>query len=333
MALAAHPLVVTSLSDVDGAAGVLRLRGFTIEDLIEQEVSYVAAVALLFSEAASGGGDDIGARLLSLPLVLVESGDPFVSLRRAISLVPDDQDDIAVAGACGRLVGCLAGRPEQRGSYVERILRGSAQGVVDDDDVLSLDRCFVVHLDHALNPGTLCCRVAASTGAPLSACITAGLCALQGPLHGGASSAVGLILERELSGPDHVDAWVAARTANKLKVPGFGHPIYRHQDPRTALMRALAIRAGDRRRQRLFVDTALALEHRVLEMSEGKLFANVDFYAACLYATLGIPLALHTPLFFAARVLGWTAHAREQKIFGRVISPEAAYNGPPPRSR
>lgn len=323
------PLVTTALSSVDGDAGVLRLRGFSIEDLVAAGVSYAAAVDLLFS-GELGAADDVEARLVSLPLVALD-GDPFVALRRAIALAAGD-DDVAVAGMCGRLVGALSGRGEQAGGYVARILRGASDADVDDDDVTALDRCFVVHLDHALNPGTLCARVAASTGASLSACITAGLCALEGPLHGGASTAVGFMLEEEMAGPDDVDGWLAARKASKRRVPGFGHPIYRQRDPRAAVLRAIVEQAADRRRQRRFVDTAIALEERVRASSDGKLFANVDFYAACLYATLGVPLALHTALFFAARVLGWTAHVHEQRARGRVISPEAGYDGPPARS-
>ena len=325
------PLLTTALSFVDGEQGVLRLRGFDLQDLIEHDVSYAAGVGLLFTGSLPERDDDVGARLLALPVGVVDAGDPFVALRRAMALV-DGDDDVCVAGACGRLVGALRGKPEQRGGYVERILRGVADGEVDDDDVGALDRCFLVHLDHALNPGTLCCRVAASTGASLSACLTAGLCALEGPLHGGASSAVGRVLEQDLQGPDDVDGWVMAQKAARRRVPGFGHPIYRRRDPRAAVLKTLVERTADRRRQRRFIDTAVALEARVIDSSGGKLFANVDFYAACLYATLGVPLALHTPLFFAARVPGWAAHVREQKERGKTISPDAGYDGPPPRS-
>jgi citrate synthase len=322
------PIVTTALSSVDADAAVLRLRGFSIDDLIAHGIAYADVVDLLLSGELGGSVEE---RLVALPLVPAEAGDPFVALRRSMALVRGD-DDVAVAGLCGRLVGSLSGNAEHAGSYVERILRGVSTGDVDDDDVIALDRCFVVHLDHALNPGTLCVRVAASTGASLSACLTAGLCALEGPLHGGASSAVGRVLEQELRGPDDVDGWLLSQQAQQKRVPGFGHPIYRHRDPRAAILRSLVERTAERRRQHRFVDTAIKLEERVRATSEGKLFPNVDFYAAALYATLGVPLALHTALFFSARVLGWTAHVQEQRRRGKTISPEADYDGPPARS-
>ncbi len=328
------PILTTALSFVDGEAGVLRLRGFSLEELVQHGVSYAAAVGLLFTGSLSEG-DDVAARLLALsppPIDSRPSGQEASALRRAMALIDDDGDAVAAAGVCGRLVGCLGAKPEQSGAYVERILRGVSTGAVDDDDVAALDRCFLVHLDHALNPGTLCCRVAASTGASLIACLSAGLCALEGPLHGGASSAVGRVLEQELQGPDDVDAWLAVQRAQRRRIPGFGHPIYRRGDPRAGLLCSLAQRAADRRGQRRFVDTATALETCMSARSDGKLLPNVDLYAACLYATLDVPVALHTPLFFAARVLGWAAHALEQRAGGRVISPEAGYDGPPARS-
>jgi citrate synthase len=257
-------------------------------------------------------------------------------------------DDLRAAGLYGRLVGLLGPGPQgtttrttiptTTDGYVASILRGvrgSGAGSVDSgrdddgarDDVALLGACFVVHLDHALNPGTLAVRTAASTGASLSACVSAGLGALEGPLHGGASSAVGALLA-DVSGPAAVDATLDALAARRARVPGFGHPVYRRHDPRAAVLRGLCERAAARHGHSV-LDVATALETRVVERSAGRLFANVDFYAAALYATLGIPLQLHTPLFFAARVVGWLAHVREQRAQRRVISPEAGYDGLP----
>lgn len=333
-------IVTTALSSVDGAAGVLRYRGVSLEDLVAAGVDYGHAVGLL----ATGELVDRGAPLNAVAVPAVDVGCAvFPSLRRAIAgVVASDEDAVAFAGACGRSVSRLRGRFVDGGSYASRILRGIADGDVSDSDVEDLDRCFVVHLDHALNPSTLACRVVAATGAPLAASLTAATCALEGPLHGGASTDVGRVLEDDVKDVADVARWWAALRAAKpsdassaspkKKAPGFGHPIYRTRDPRSAVLRALCERAADRRRQRRFIDTAIAVDEVVVRESGGRLFANVDFYAAALYATLGVPRAFHTALFFAARVVGQACHAVEQQQRGRVISPEADYDGVAPRS-
>lgn len=324
--------LTTALSSVEGEAGVLRYRGYTLEDLVAHDVDYGRAVALL----ATGdlGAPSAQAALTAGALPDVDVGGPvFPSLRKAMAAMTphnghNSEDALVVAGRCGRCVSRLRGRFVDGGPYTERILRGIADGNVSDDDVKDLDRCFVVHLDHALNPSTLACRVVAATGAPLLSSLSAATCALEGPLHGGASNDVGRILEDEIKGPDDVAAWWAALRAAKKKAPGFGHPIYRTRDPRAAILRRLCERAADRRGQRRFIDTAIAVDAVVVAESSGRLFANVDFYAAALYATLGVPRVFHTALFFAARVSGQACHAVEQQQRGRVISPEADYDGP-----
>lgn len=347
------PIVTTSLSLVDGHAGLLALRGVRIEDAVE--LGYPAAVALLLGGNAAG--PDVAAALVARPIPPVAAGlagalpplPPMARLRALVAALEeadDDEDrndaghndehrgDVERAGVFGRLVARLGASPRRDGDadvdYVATILRGTqaagAPGPAEDDAAV-LGACFVVHLDHALNPSTLAVRTAASVGASLSACFSAGLGTLEGPLHGGASSAVGELLDG-IAAPDDVDAVLDDRAARRRRVPGFGHPIYRQRDPRAAVLRDLCARAARRHGHRV-LDIAVRVEERVVERSAGRLFPNVDFYAAALYATLGIPLALHTPLFFAARALGWVAHRREQRQQRRVISPEAGYDGPP----
>jgi citrate synthase len=326
------PFLTTAISSVDGAAGVLRYRGVSLGDLVDADVDYGHAVGLVVD---GDEGKDRGADLVAggVPAVAV-GGDVYGSVRAAIDAVVVDADLVVVAGAYGRAVSRLRGRFIDRGSYAFRVLAGVADGDVDVDDARDLDRCFVIHLDHALNPSTLALRVAASTGAPFASAAIAALSTLEGPLHGGASSDVGALLETVVArglDDDGVRQWWQALRAQKAKAPGFGHPIYQRRDPRAAPLRALCERAAARRGERRFLDAAVAVERAVVEQSGGKLFANVDFYAACLYATLGVPRALHTALFFAARVSGWAAHVAEQRARGRVLSPEAGYDGPPAR--
>jgi citrate synthase len=348
--------VTTALSSVDGAAGVLAYRGMPLEQAVR--LRYPAAAALLLG-GDPAGADDVDARLFARPLPAempqwaTMAGDrpPMARLRMIAALLHrrspdparhrpggaddnynDDDDDIAWAGCCVRALAAVGPRaqaghpPATDTGFAGTVLAGVAD--VDAESAALLDTCFVVHLDHALNPSTLAVRVAASVGSSLSACFDVGLGTLEGPLHGGASTAVGALLDT-IERPGDVDAALDDRAARRSRVPGFGHPVYRTKDPRAAILRALCERAAVHRREHRYLDVALRIEEFVRTRSQGRLFANVDFYAAALYATLGVPLAWHTPLFFAARALGWVAHIREQRARGRVLSPEAGYDGPP----
>jgi citrate synthase len=340
----APPLVTTALSSVDGVGGVLAFRGVRLEDAVR--LPY-AAVASLLLEGDTGGAPGIADRMMALPLgegaraiaEQVKRRPPMAQLRAlAAAFDDDDEDDVAWAGRCVRSISLLRPRSPSHASRSTSLAGAVLAAVVDDgddggdDDVGAaiLEACFVVHLDHALNPSTLAVRVAASVGSSLSACFGVGLGTLEGPLHGGASSAVGALLDG-IARPNDVEVALEALAARKERVPGFGHPVYRLRDPRADVLRALCERAASHRRQHRFLDVAARLDARVRERSQGRLFPNVDFYAATLYATLGVPLAWHTPLFFVARALGWVAHVREQRARGRVISPEAGYDGPPVR--
>jgi citrate synthase len=327
------PFLTTGLSFVDGERGRLILRGVPLEACVK--MPYAHAAGLLLGES----GDDIARRLLALPLpdsvaamhALSSSLGPMGKLRAVATLLHgDDHDDVAWAGRCVRAISALgpaAGSRALRDDFVALVLAGVSPDV-DDESVAILGACFVVHLEHALNPSTLAVRVAASVGSSLSACFGVGLGVLEGPLHGGASTAVGSLLDR-IERPNNVDEVLNGLASQRQRVPGFGHPVYRHKDPRSAILRVLCERAAAHRRHSRFLDVATTIEERMRVRSDGRLFANVDFFAATLYATLGVPLAWHTPLFFCARALGWVAHRREQQARGRVISPDAGYDGPP----
>ncbi|MBM4282837.1 MAG: citrate/2-methylcitrate synthase [Deltaproteobacteria bacterium] len=350
------PLVTTALSLVDGEAAVLAYRGVRLEEAVA--LPYAAAAALLLTGDVDKA-DDIARRLVERPLptaviALVApttSLPPMARLRIVAAALEghEQDDDVAWAGCCARAIGVLGPHaptatsavPDGPYAFAAAVLRGVAPAPGDGDDAelahaderaALLDACFVVHLDHALNPSTLAVRVAASVGATQSACFDTGLGTLEGPLHGGASTAVGALLD-VIAHPDDVDAVLDDRGARRLRVPGFGHPIYKARDPRAAVLRSLCERAAAVTGRHRVLDVAVRVEELVRTRSQGRLFANVDFYAAALYATLGVPLAWHTPLFFAARSVGWVAHIREQRARGRVLSPEAGYDGPPLRGQ
>jgi citrate synthase len=187
----------------------------------------------------------------------------------------------------------------------------------------AFDVALSLRADNELNPSTFAARVAAATRADVHGCITAALAALAGPLHGGHALAVYRMLE-EIGSADRLAAVVDARLARGKGFPGFGHPVYRGEDPRTAAMRRAAEAASAENSDRL--ELARAAETRA-RTATGK-FANVDFYLAPLYHAAGIPPELFTPVFAVARIPGWLAHVLEQQTQEGLIRPRAAYVGP-----
>jgi citrate synthase len=179
--------------------------------------------------------------------------------------------------------------------------------------------------DNELNPSTFAARVTAATRADLHGCITAALAALAGPLHGGHALAVYRLLE-EIGTPDRVAPVVGARLGSGKAFPGFGHPVYRGEDPRTAPMRRAAEAAADATADQVWFDLAQAVEARV-RAATGQ-YANVDFYLAPLYRAAGIPPELFAAVFAVARIPGWLAHVLEQQAQEGLIRPRAAYVGP-----
>jgi len=211
------------------------------------------------------------------------------------------------------------------------MLRGEEPG---KDLARAFDVALTLRADNELNPSTFAARVAAATKADVHGCVTAALAALAGPLHGGHALAVYRLLE-ETGSADRVAPVVDARLARGKSFPGFGHPVYRGEDPRTAAMRraaeaAVADAAGAApaggAASRSWLELARAVETRA-RAATGK-FANVDFYLAPLYHAAGIPPELFTPVFAVARIPGWLAHVLEQQAQEGLIRPRAAYVGP-----
>jgi len=178
--------------------------------------------------------------------------------------------------------------------------------------------------DNELNPSTFAARVAAATKADVYGCITAALAALAGPLHGGHALAVYRLLE-EIGAPERLGPVVDARLASGTTFPGFGHPVYQGEDPRTGPMRRAADAAAGAAGDRSWLDLAQLVEARV-HGATGK-FANADFYLAPLYRAAGIPPELFAPVFAVARMPGWLAHVLEQQEQEGLIRPRAAYTG------
>ncbi|HWN84680.1 MAG TPA: citrate/2-methylcitrate synthase, partial [Vicinamibacterales bacterium] len=194
--------------------------------------------------------------------------------------------------------------------------------------VKAFDIALTLHADHELNASTFAARVAAATLTDIYSAVVAAIGTLKGPLHGGANAEVMkmlLDLGENASG-DRIDDFVKGKFARKEKISGFGHRVYKTEDPRATHLRQMSKDLGRRAGHPAWWDMSQRIE--ALVKSEKKLFPNVDFYSASMYYTLGIPIDLYTPIFAVSRMSGWTAHALEQYSNNRLIRPRADYTGP-----
>jgi citrate synthase len=190
----------------------------------------------------------------------------------------------------------------------------------------ALDIALILHADHELNASTFAARVTAATLSDMHSAVVSAIGCLKGPLHGGANEAVFHILEAiNSSGSDPVE-YVKKMLAEKKKIPGFGHRVYHTEDPRATHLRKMSEDLGKSSGQSKWFEWSHAIE--LFVKAEKKLNANVDFYSASTYHTLGIDVDLFTPVFAVSRISGWTAHVIEQLDDNRLIRPRADYIGP-----
>lgn len=194
----------------------------------------------------------------------------------------------------------------------------------DPEMVRAFDVALILHADHELNASTFAARVTAGTMSDMYSSVTSAIGALKGPLHGGANEQVAKMID-EIGDPAVAAQWVLDKLAVKYKVPGFGHRVYRTEDPRATVLRryaeTLSMKLGDTRSYEI---------SRLIEQTmraNSKVYPNVDFYSATVYRLMGIPVELFTPIFAISRITGWTAHILEQWMNNRLIRPRADYTG------
>ena len=194
--------------------------------------------------------------------------------------------------------------------------------------IRALDVALILHADHELNASTFAGRVAAATLTDIYSAIVAAIGTLKGPLHGGANAEVmKLLLELgQTATGERVDEVIRGKLARKEKIPGFGHRVYKTEDPRATHLRRMSQDLGKRSGNTAWFDMSQRIE--ALVKGEKKLNPNVDFYSASTYYALGIPIDLYTPVFAVSRMAGWTAHILEQYANNRLIRPRADYTGP-----
>jgi citrate synthase len=194
-----------------------------------------------------------------------------------------------------------------------------------DEMASTIDMCYVLHADHGMNASTFSARVTIATLSDMYSAITSAIGTLKGPLHGGANEGVIKMLQ-EIGSADHVDSYIHDALAQKRKIMGMGHRVYKALDPRAPHLKRMAqilsVKLGEPK--------WIQMSERIAEimLKEKHLNANVDFYSATVYYSLGIPTDLFTPIFAIARTAGWTAHVLEQLADNRLIRPQSDYTGP-----
>ena len=189
----------------------------------------------------------------------------------------------------------------------------------------TMDVCYVLHADHGMNASTFSARVTIATLSDMYSAITTAIGTLKGPLHGGANEGVIKMLQ-EIGSLEAVDAWVEDALAQKKKIMGIGHRVYKVLDPRAPHLKRMAQILSSQLGEPKWIQ----MSERIAELmlSKKNLHANVDFYSATVYYSLGIPTDLFTPLFAISRTSGWTAHVLEQLADNRLYRPESQYTGP-----
>jgi citrate synthase len=340
----------TEIAEPDKEGGALRYRGVDIEDLVGK-VPYEQVWGLLVD-----GSFEPGLPPAEPWPLTVRSGDARVDVQSALAMlapewgfgalidISDEQAREDLARASVMALSFVAqsargvGRPpvpqtevDKARSIPERFLirwRGEA----NPDHVKAIDAYWISAAEHGMNASTFTARVVASTGADVAAALSAAVGALSGPLHGGAPSRVLKMLD-EVEQLGDADAWVKQALDRGERLMGFGHRVYRAEDPRARVLRRTARELGSTR-----FEVAEALEKAALaELKARKpdrvLATNVEFWSAVILDMADIPAELFTPMFTCARVAGWSAHILEQKREGRLIRPTAKYVGEPPRSR
>jgi citrate synthase len=356
----------TTLGDVRGEAGFYHYRQYSAVDLavtrtFEEVWQLLVDGALPDRDAAAGFRHEV-APLRHLPPVtagllaeVAGTGEPLAGLRTCLSMAaaecglrpvldlsPGDRRDDALRMAAltptilcalhrlGRGLAALPPRDDlgHAANYLW-MLTGSEP---DSRRVAALERYLVATIDHGFNASTFTARVVTSTGADVGSAVVAAIGALSGPLHGGAPSRALALLD-QIATPDRIDEVVVDAIERGERIMGFGHAVYRTDDPRSLMLRATASELADDERSRALVDFARRVEARVVELLAlhkpgRRLRANVEFYAGVVMTLCGIPPEMFTPTFTVSRMVGWTANVLEQAQDPRIIRPSARYVGP-----
>jgi len=348
----------TRLSDVQGDAGVLIYGGYNINELAGK-ISYEECVYLLYHGHLPNRTqlDELKKRLVGereLPKGVIDflqnapkNAGPMDVIRTGVSMLglydtgENHTDNLDVNR---RRAKSIVAKIPIITAYFHRARHGKPllspsktlgeaanflyliNGTEPNQEMVdTIDLCYVLHADHGMNASTFSARVTIATLTDIYSAVTSAIGTLKGPLHGGANEGVIKMLQ-EIGSPDKVDAWVEDALAQKKKIMGIGHRVYKTLDPRAPHLRDMAIKLSSKIGETKWIQ----MSDRIAKiMKERKnLNANVDFYSATVYYSLGLPTDLFTPIFAIARTSGWTAHILEQLADNRLIRPQSQYVGP-----
>lgn len=345
------------ISDVNGEEGELIYSGYDIHDLAEhstfEEVVYLlwkgelptrAALNELKQQLNAEAG--LPAGIVDFIGAIPKSAGPMDMLRTVTSALsffdPDsgDMSDEANQRRAIRLTarfptivttfqrvrnGQKAIEPRKELSIAGNFLFTLRGELPDEVATRTMDVALILHADHELNASTFAARVTAATLSDMYSAIVSAIGTLKGPLHGGANEGVIKNL-LEIGSADRIEPWLKQALAQKKKIMGFGHRVYRTEDPRATHLREMSRQLGERTGEKKWYEMSRKMEE--VMMREKHLNPNVDFYSATTYYALGIPTDLFTPIFACSRISGWTAHVLEQYRNNRLIRPRAEYVGP-----
>lgn len=343
---------------IDGDAGVLSYRGIDIHELAEhstfEETTFLLWNGFLPNElqlreftTQLALAWSVDQRIIDMMRTFPKDATPMEVLRTTVSALSfydaDEKDNSHDANV--RKSYKLTAQVAMIVAIYDRIRKGKEivppdrtlthaanflwmlNGVKPSDTATkTMDMALVLHAEHELNASTFAARVIAATLSDIHSAITGAIGALKGPLHGGANEGVmRLLLKIDKEGADPVE-YVKNMLAAKQKISGFGHRVYKTEDPRATHLRKMSEQLGKDSGQPKWYDMSRAIELHI--NADKRLNANVDFYSASTYATLGIDIDLYTPIFAVSRIAGWAAHVIEQLDDNRLIRPRAEYIGP-----
>jgi citrate synthase len=342
---------------IDGYAGILSYRGYNIHTLADNAI-FEEVIYLLWNGSLPKQGeleqikkDLVAARALPAPVVdflrSVPKSNSMDMLRTAVSMLSlydAEAQDMSTEANHRKAIRLMAqtativtsfdhlrkGEPVIEGDpslgFAANFLYTLTGKKPDEVMERAFDVAMILHADHELNASTFAARVTAATLSDIYSSVTSGIGALKGPLHGGANQDVINWLLKLGDEEEAVDA-VKNTLARKVKIPGFGHRVYRTEDPRATHLRVLSEELGKRTGHEKLYRLSMRMEETI--KSAKGLQPNVDFYSASAYYSLGIPIDLYTPIFAVSRMAGWTAHVLEQYHNNRLIRPRADYKGKP----
>jgi citrate synthase len=320
---------------IDGEAGILSYRGIDIHELAVrstfEETTYLLWNGRLPNEAELqefsaqlAAARSLDPKIVALLKSFPATATPMEVLRKSYRLTSQVAMIVAVYDRLRKDLPVV--EPDPSLSHAANFLWLLNGEKPSETATRTLDVALILHADHELNASTFAARVIAATLSDIHSAVTGAIGALKGPLHGGANEAVmRMLFAIDKAGADPVE-YVREMLAAKKKVSGFGHRVYKTEDPRATHLRRMSEQLSRDSGVSKWYDWSRAIELYI--NTEKRLNANVDFYSASTYTTLGIDVDLFTPIFAVSRIAGWAAHVIEQLDDNRLIRPRAEYIGP-----